>query len=770
VLLHPKSRWKTPSVASEEIQSLVDNLSLHPLLARILFRRGFRKEEEVKKFLQPSLDHLHDPFLLHDMNKAVERIRIAIQNQEKIRVYGDYDVDGVSSTSLMLHVFQSLGAEADYYIPNRFHEGYGLHQAAIQLAKDEGVGLMVTVDTGITAVEQAAFAKSIGLDLIITDHHEPSSTIPEAVAVLNPKKTVCTYPDKQLAGVGVAAKLATALLGEVPTRWLDLVALGTIADLVPLKGENRIFASFGLNCMNSQTNIGLAELMAVSGIEKKVNAGHVGFSLGPRINAIGRLSSAIEAVELLTTEDKTRAKQLAMLLNEKNIERQTLVDTATKEAIAQVEINTQLHRKVIVVYQEDWNLGVVGIVASRLVETYYRPTIVLGKDQKTGLVKGSARSIRGFHLHRALTEVSELLSTYGGHELAAGMALPENNLSDFHLKLTELAEEWLTSEDYIKETMIEEKIALLDVNTALIDSLNQLEPYGMGNPVPLFQINQAEAYRLDWMGGQSNHLKLYLKDDSGNKLEAVRFRCSELADQLTVGATTEIVGELQVNEWNGRRKVQVLIRDLAIPHLQIFDWRTNRKENRVTELAGKAVLCICANKERYTKLEEGQLYTWDDVIPHDLPFAHLALLDAPPSVARFKAVIQGLTHIERIYVCFGDEDIIYRLPVVPSREKCKLLYQTLWTKRSTRIPMQASMEALSKRLGMSGRVVRFLMDVFKELNFIDIADGQVEVLANPAKRDLSESKIYQQGIDQSEVLQTLIYSSYRELSKTIKGA
>lgn len=769
-MLHPKSRWKTTTVASKEFQILVDELSLHPMVARILIRRGLSEKEAVKRFLQPSLDQLHDPFLLHDMDKAVTRIRAAIQNQEKIRVYGDYDVDGVSSTSLMLHVFQSLGAQVDYYVPNRFREGYGLHQEAIQLAKDDDVNLIVTVDTGITAVEQALFANSIGVDLIITDHHEPSSVIPKAVAVLNPKKPVCTYPDKQLAGVGVAAKLATALLGEVPTGWLDLVALGTIADLVPLTGENRIFASFGLNCMNSQSNIGLTELMAVSGIEKKVNAGHVGFSLGPRINAIGRLSSATEAVELLTTEDKARAKQLAVLLNEKNIERQDLVDTATSEAIAQVEMNAQLQRKVIVVYQEDWNLGVVGIVASRLVEAFYRPAIVLGKDQKTGLIKGSARSIRGFHLHRALTEASSLLSTYGGHEMAAGMALAENNLSALHLKLTELAEEWLTSEHYIKETMIEEKISLSDANTALIDSLNQLEPYGMGNPVPLFQIEEAEAYRLNWMGGQSNHLKVYLKDDSGNNLEAVRFRCSELADQLTIGATAQIVGELQVNEWNGKRKAQVLIRDLAIPHLQIFDWRTNRKEDRIAQITGKAVLCICTEKNKYPDLEDGQLYTWNDDIPHDLPFAHLALLDAPPSVARFKAVVGSLTNAERIYVCFGDEDITYRLPVVPSRDKCKLLYQTLWTKRSARIPMQASIEALSKRLGMSGRVIRFLMDVFAELDFIGIVDDQVEVLTNPAKRDLSESKIYQQGKDQSEVLQKLIYSSYRELSKTIKGA
>jgi single-stranded-DNA-specific exonuclease len=769
-VLHPKSRWELVSVTEEEIRKLADELSIHPLVARILIGRGLREKEEVSRFLHPSLDDLHDPFLLHDMSKAVERIHLAIQNKEQILIYGDYDVDGVSSTSLMLHVLRKLGAIVDYYIPDRFREGYGLHQAAIQSAKDRGIDLMITVDTGISAVEQASYAKSIGMDLIITDHHEPSAILPEALAVINPKKPMCSYPDKRLAGVGVAAKLSTALLGEVPFPWLDLVALGTIADLVPLVGENRIFATYGLACMNQRKNVGLTELMAVAGIEKKVNAGHVGFSIGPRINAIGRLASAKNAVELLTTEDKASAKELAAELNEKNIERQALVDTATTEAIAQVESNVDQHRKVIVIYQENWNLGVVGIVASRLVETFYRPTIVLGRDKKTGLIKGSARSIRGFHLHQALTEAGSLLTTYGGHEMAAGMALPLDNLSAFHQKLTMLADEWLSSEDYIKQTIIEEKIALSEANTALMDSLDQLAPYGMGNPVPLFQIEEAEAFKLDWMGGQSNHLKLHLKDTSGNKIEAIRFRCSELADQVTVGAPTQIVGELQVNEWNGRRKIQVLIRDLAISQLQIFDWRTNRKLDRVAELAGKPVLCICSDKERYTNLEHGQLFTWDEAIPSDLPFAHLALLDAPPSLVRLKEILHHLEGIERIYICFGDEDITYQLPVVPNREKFKLLYQTLWTKRSAKLPLQASMEALSRRLGLSKKAIRFLMDVFQELQFVQIENDQMEVVANPAKRDLSESKIYQQGKNQSEVLQTLIYSSYRELNKTIKGA
>jgi single-stranded-DNA-specific exonuclease len=769
-LLHPKSKWKPINVDDTAVDTLARSLSLSPLLARMLVSRGLTDERAAEQFLHPSLDHLHDPFLLSGMAEAVARIQLAIEKQEHIRIYGDYDVDGVSSTSLLLHVFRELGALVDYYIPDRFTEGYGLHQAAIQLAKDEGVDLLITVDTGITAVQQVAFATEIGLDIIITDHHEPSTSLPQALAVINPKQPHCNYPDKQLAGVGVAAKLATALLGNIPERWLDLVALGTIADLVPLTGENRIFATFGLERLNRRENVGLAELITVSGIDKRVDEGHVGFSLGPRINAIGRLASAKTAVELLTTVDREYAKQLAAQCNAKNIERQSLVDKATEEAIAQVERDPMRHRRVIVVYQKDWHLGVVGIVASRLVDRYYRPTFVLGYDEKSGFIKGSARSIRGFALHRALTEASDFLSTYGGHEMAAGLALPLSQLPALQQKLTELAEQWLTPADYIRQTEYMDKLALSEVQPALIDVLRRLAPFGIGNPIPLFQLLPAEAAKIDWMGGQANHLKIHLQDEEGNRLEAIRFRCGELADQLTVGATTEIIGELQLNEWNGRRKVQILIRDLAIRHLQIFDWRSNRKDEKIADFAGKPILCICSNKEKYVKLEEGQLYTWYDELPADLPFAHVALLDAPPSIKMFQAVIQHLRGVERLYVCFGDADFADRLPVLPSREICKRLYQTLWTKRANILPLKASITALSRRLGISTRVVTFLFQVFAELEFIRIHGEQFEVVANPPKRALTESKLYQQGSEQAEVLQMLVYSPYRQLSKWIKGA
>lgn len=769
-MLHPKSRWEHVTVEAEKVEKLVTELPIHPLVARILIGRGIRTKDEIEQFLHPSIDQLHDPMLLDGLAPAVQRINQAIKQQEMILVYGDYDVDGVSSTSLMLFTLRKLGAMVDYYIPNRFHEGYGLNRAALDQAKQNGYSLVITVDTGISAVELALYAKQIGLELIITDHHEPPAVLPEAFAVINPKKPTCSYPFKQLAGVGVVTKLATALLGYVPEEWLDLVALGTIADLVPLTGENRVFAALGLQKISERTNLGLAKLIEVAGVAEQVTAGHVGFSLGPRINATGRLDSAGVAVELLTTSDPRKAKEWATYLDEKNAERQALVDITTEQAIAQVESAASLHRKVIVVHQDDWNAGVVGIVASRLVETYYRPAIVLCTDEKTGFIKGSARSIRGFHLHQALSECSEYLSQYGGHTMAAGMSLAIDHLRSFHEKLTQIASQLLTAEDYIRQTSIEEAIPIGDVSTELIDSLGLLAPFGMGNPTPLFQIVGARTYKLDWMGGQANHLKLHLQDDAKNKLEAIRFRCPELADQLTTGAETEVVGELQMNEWNGRRKPQLIIRDLAIKHLQIFDWRTNRKSDRVNELMNKPVLCICTNKERYNILTEGQLFTWDESIPTDLPLSYVALLDAPPSLDRFTQVINQIQQVERIYVLFGDEDIRYHLPAVPDREKSKGLYQLLWANRNKPFSLKVGLPALSKRLGVSERAIRFLLDVFQELQFIKIENDIVEVLSNPSKKELTDSTAYQQGTAQSEVLQTLIYSSYRELCKMIKGA
>jgi single-stranded-DNA-specific exonuclease len=594
-MLRSKTRWQQEKLDQAKVERLVAELDLHPIIARLVVQRGLTEPEEVQRFLSPSLTQLYDPFLLDDMKTAVERIQQALEKKEKILVYGDYDADGVSSTSLLMKLFRSYEANVDYYIPNRFREGYGLNKEALQLAADQGFQLIITVDTGISAVEEAKFAKQLGLDLIITDHHEPPAEIPQALAVINPKKPNCPYPFKMLAGVGIAMKLATALLGRVPEEWLDLVALGTIADLVPLVDENRVIASFGLKRLDERRNIGLQALLEVSGIDGDVSAGHVGFSLGPRVNASGRLASAKSAVELMLTEEFDQAKSLALQLDQMNRERQQLVEQITQLALEQVEAEPEKHQHVIVVAGNGWNSGVIGIVASRLVERFYRPVIVFGIDPDTQRATGSARSIEGFHLHRALTACEELLLKYGGHSMAAGMSISAEKIDLFHQKISSLAQEWLTEEDYIPMTKVDGELQLSDINVSLIEQLKVLEPYGMGNPTPHFVISNTRIAQMKRMGVDRNHLRLQLTEGD-HLIDVVAFRKAELAEEITERARVNILGQLQINEWNGRRSPQIILRDLAIPHIQIFDWRSNREKWNQIEKLKDAPCLFCRAK------------------------------------------------------------------------------------------------------------------------------------------------------------------------------
>lgn len=773
-MLRAKTRWKKSEVDPEQVDYLAKELSLHPTVARLLVQRGITDVEQAKRFLTPSLDHLHDPFLLDGMKEAVERIRQALKQKEKILIYGDYDADGVSSTSLMIKCFRTLGADVDYYIPNRFREGYGLNKEALEQARERGFQLVISVDTGISAVEEAEYAAELELDLIITDHHEPPAVLPQAIAVINPKKPNCPYPFKQLAGVGVAMKLVTALMGQVPTEWMDLVALGTIADLVPLIDENRVIATYGLKKMQLRNHIGLAALMDAAGIDQEVTAGHVGFFLGPRINASGRLDSANQAVELLLTEDPEEAKWIARQLNAMNQERQDLVEEITEEAAAMIENNPDAHRYVIVVAREGWNVGVVGIVASRLVEKYYRPVVVLSIDGKKGIAKGSARSIAGFDLYQALTECHAHLSHYGGHAMAAGMTLPVEKIDLFHQQLSQLAQSQLTDEDYIPCTLVEDEFAVPELSLDFIEQLKVLEPFGIGNPTPLFQISQATIAQIQRIGSKQAHMKLFLEKD-GVTLEAVGFRCGDLADEMSLFAQAEVVGELTVNEWNGRRIPQLIIRDVCIKQRQIFDWRSNRKWEKLSELTGGNYLYVASLHSKWPselrqKLQS-RIVFWEHVRENwqerVRSYPYIVFVDLPPSMKLFQEGIRVLSHAERFYFLFGDRDYDEEMVMIPSREEFKRVYQLLYRAKDRQISFTRHLPLLSKKTGLSKRTLSFMIQVFEELSFLKREQDIIRINPKPDKKNLEDSSLFQRQKALSEVFQALIYSNYRELCSQI---
>ncbi|MBA4541347.1 MULTISPECIES: single-stranded-DNA-specific exonuclease RecJ [Thermoactinomyces] len=770
-MLYAKGRWKAEQVDDALADKMARDCQIHPLLARILLRRGIRDHDQAKRFLQPRLEDLHDPFALDGMKTAVEEIRHALERKQKILIYGDYDADGVSSTSLMMHVFRKLGANVDYYIPNRFREGYGLNKEALQSAKEQGFELVVSVDTGISAVEEADYAKELGLGLIITDHHEPPEILPDALAVINPKKPGCSYPFKMLAGVGVAFKLATALLNRVPVEWLDLVALGTIADLVPLIEENRILAYHGLRKMNEETSVGLRALIEAADIGREVTAGHVGFALGPRINASGRLDSADTAVRLLISGDVREAESLARELDAMNRERQQLVEEMTLEAISEVEKNPERHRHVIVVAKPGWNVGVVGIVASRLVEKYYRPVLVLGIDEEKQTAKGSARSIKGFHLFQALSACRDLLPHFGGHEMAAGMTLAVKDLDLLHERLSELAQEWLTPEDYIPLLHAEGELELERIEPALIEQMEALAPYGVGNPTPLFILKDAPVARVQLMGKDKEHMKIYLQTDGGT-VEAVGFRIGEAAREIAPLSRIRLLGELQMNEWNGQRSPQFIIRDLMIPHLQVFDWRSNRRDwERLKGLDHDGVCYVCSGmiKQPLQAVDlKGTVVYWDQLAERDWPAEvraakFVVLVDAPPDLEVFTKGLNQVKEAERLYFLFGDKEFDDLLAKVPTRDDFKRLYRLLAGRE--KISLSKHFSALMRHTGLQKRSLSFIIQVFEELGFLRVEHGEIRIHPNPAKKPLTDSKLYQRQLAGQQVLQTLVYSSYTELCR-----
>lgn len=533
-------------------------LGINPLVAQILVNRGITTPKQGHEFLRLDLGDTPDPFLMLGMEQAVARIKVALERGERIVVYGDYDADGQTATALLVSALRELAkvsSQIDYYLPDRLDEGYGLHSEALaKLAQD--FTLLITVDCGISAVEEVAFAHGQGLDIIVTDHHEPGPLLPPAVAILNPKQRGCTYPSKELAGVGVALKLVQGLGVDQWFKYLDLVTLGTVADLVPLRGENRTWVYHGLKYMAETENLGLQALLAVSEVEAPT-AQDVGFRLGPRLNAVGRLGDPTRGVRLLLTDDRAEAQRLALELHEENSLRQDLEAKVLDEAIAVVEKYQLDQRSALVVWGEGWHQGVVGIVASRLVDRYYLPTVVISVQDGQGTA--SARSIAGLDLYDTLTACAPLLTKYGGHTMAAGLSLPEENLLAFQQLFETLCGERLHGEDYVPKLRIDGVATVGEITPQLIDELAWLEPHGIGNPGPTFQA-QVSIMRTRVLGQENRHLQLVVQDETASDLNCIAFGFGSERDQIEKHAeNVEIAFVPRFNEWNNEKTIQLHI-------------------------------------------------------------------------------------------------------------------------------------------------------------------------------------------------------------------
>ena len=558
--------WKIKTPNSRLQKDISRALDISKILAQILINRSITSAEEAKCFLSCDFANLHDPFLLKGMKKAVQRIKKAIARNERIMVWGDYDIDGITACALLMFVLNEMGADVCHYLPNRLKEGYGLNKKGATIAKKKGVGLLITVDCGISAHQQIIYLKELGIDTIVSDHHQPKlGKLPEAWAIINPLQKGCSYPYKYLSGVGLAAKLASALVGnqeEILDKHLDLVTLGTIGDIVPLTGENRILVKHGLAAFKETNKIGLQALMEVSGLaDRDINGRHIGYILGPRINASGRMGAPEDSLKLILAEREDEAQTLARKLNKGNRLRQRIESQTLQEAIAQVErqINFKEHN-IIVLAAPHWHQGVIGIVASRLVERYFRPTIMMSLED--GFGRGSGRSIGDFHLLKALTQCKDLLEEYGGHKRACGIKLKENRFEEFFQAINRVAGEMLMPEDLIPTLDIDVQIPLSDLNADLITELETLAPFGANNPAPVFCSSGLEV-RSKTSIVAGNHVKFWVTDGELT-CEAIGYNKAGVFPSFSGGETISLAYSPSINNWQGNFSIQLKIEDFKI--------------------------------------------------------------------------------------------------------------------------------------------------------------------------------------------------------------
>lgn len=756
-----KQKWEQ-KVNTEhiDIEQIAEELEVSKLFVEICLGRGLMTIEEIKQFIEIDETWFHDPFLMHDMEKVVERITEALENQEQITVYGDYDADGMTSTALLTETLESLGANVNYYLPSRFVEGYGPNINAFEKLIEEGTSLIITVDNGVTGHEAIEFAHGRGADVIVTDHHELPGELPEAYAIIHPRHPAGEYPFTDLAGVGVALKVATALTGDVPVEVLDLAAIGTVADLVSLTDENRAIVYFGLKMIEQTQRMGLLQLLNV--IDKtpnEVNEETIGFQIAPRLNAVGRLGEASPCVELLTTHEPEKARELATYVNEKNEERKAIVNNMTNEVQEQLD-KMPAEFEVVVLADENWHQGVLGIVASRIAEQTNKPTLLFTIDVATNLAKGSGRSVDGFNLYEALLANEDLFTQFGGHYMAAGMSAEVNQLAEIQTRLSEYAQEL---EGFEATQKIDAYTELAEITTDTINEIEQLRPFGTENEKPVIASNDVTVAQKRKVGADGNHLKLSV-GQAENQLDIISFQNGHLNDLLFEQQKVSIAGYLENNEWNGLSKPQMQMLDIDIPGPMLIDNRVNKlvaadfsHENidyvfYKQETYKKALKYIPESSKAFLLLSSADATNFEAT-------QNMVIVDCPNSLAQLHETISNNDHfIIRCY--FYKKDHLF-LSGLPSREDFSKAYKYFATHKDMDLINKG--HVLAEHLKMANNKIFLIVQVFLEANFVIIDNGVLNIVKEPKKSNLQMTKSYQEALNQMQAEELFVYSSFKEV-------
>ncbi|MFK4950801.1 single-stranded-DNA-specific exonuclease RecJ [Lactococcus garvieae] len=737
-MIKSKYIWKlTESNLPDEFLKLSKKYKLDTLAAQILWQRGIRAEEEIQAYLNPDLQQLHDPFLLHDMEKATQRILTAIENGQNILIYGDYDADGMTASSVMKSALDELGAEVQVYLPNRFTDGYGPNLDVYKyFIQNEDIDLIITVDNGVAGHEAIAYAQSQNVDVIVTDHHSMPEELSKAFAIVHPEHPESNYPFKYLAGVGVAFKVATALLDYIPSDMLDLVAIGTIADMVSLTDENRILVSHGLKVLANTERAGLMELMRLSGTDfEKVNEETVGFQIAPRLNALGRLDDPNPAIELLTGWDEEVAAEIAQMIDEKNSERKVIVENIYNQALTMMT-----DEPVEVLYHQDWHKGVLGIVAGRLLEQFHKPIIMLAEEE--GILRGSARSIENFNIFEALNGHRELFIAFGGHKQAAGMTFALENVEAIKQVMLEFIQE--NDIDMSEKSSLEVQGSLQfdQISLETIRSLEKLSPYGMDNPKPHFLLTDYQVEQARSMGKDNSHLKLKLVQN-GQALDAVYFGHGSESLEFEQ-SDTELVGTLSSNTWNGTTTVQLMVADARVNGVELLDIRSRQVE------LPKNTIRFVHNEVKNGTIEE------------------VLIIEEAPTDKDALSALTELIHEQDFELIYFKNTIKknYYLTGAGTREQFARFYKAIY--QYPEFDIRFKLKDLANYLKIPDILMVKMIQIFEELNFVTIDNGMMSVNKAAEKRDISESNIYQELQEIIAFQELFALSPVKEIYKKLK--
>lgn len=715
-MIKAKYNWcLTSDEPTDEFNRLAKKLKLDELTAKILYQRGMTTETELAAFLTPDLTQLYDPFLLHDMQKAVTRILSAIERNEKILVYGDYDADGMTSASIMKSALDELGADelTQVYLPNRFTDGYGPNLDVYKyFIEQENIQLIITVDNGVSGIEPISWAQKQGVDVIVTDHHSMSAELPNAYAIVHPKHPDSKYPFEELCGAGVAFKVACALLDSIPVEMLDLVAIGTVADMVSLTDENRVLVSFGLKQLAATDRVGLLELMRLSGTDLgNITEETIGFQIAPRLNALGRLDDPNPVIELLTGWDEENTAKIAAKIEAKNKERRRLVESTYKEAESMLDDNELVH----ILYKSGWHKGVLGIVAGRLLEKTHRPVIMLGEED--GILKGSARSIEVFDIFEALSMHSELFIAFGGHRQAAGMTFAVENIDEVRQSMAEYIVENNIDMSSKPNLILSGIINTKDITLETIKELEKLAPYGMNNPKPRFLVEDYKVTQSRAMGTDNQHLKLKIEQEA-KTIDAIYF--GHGAESLEFEqAETRLAVSVSSNSWNDRITVQWMIEDAEPIGTELIDIRGHQ-----IDLPSKALIFEQNN------------------IKNDIMNDVFVIADAPSDEVGLSILTETFkAHNFKLIYFKNAIQKQYYLMGSGTHEQFVAFYKLIF--KYSEFDVRYKLKSIANYLNCPELLLIKMIQIFEELGFVNINDGVMTVVKNAPHREIGESIIYQ---------------------------